>query len=46
MVSATNLVGHGYAVKDLVHCAQCGSPMLSDGSEFRCPLSEQASQEG
>ena len=46
MVSVTNLVEHGYAVKDLVHCAQCGSPMLFDGSEFSCPLSADASQEG
>ena len=37
MVNVTNLVEYGYAVQDLVHCAQCGSPMGFDGNEFTCP---------
>ena len=36
MARATSLVQHGHAVRDMIRCAQCGSPMRFNGSEFTC----------
>ena len=37
MARATSLVEHGFAVRDMIRCAQCGSPMQFSGAEFNCP---------
>ena len=37
MVRITDLAEHSQAVKDLIHCAQCGNPMELNGNEFICP---------
>ena len=42
MVRITGLVDHGYAVQDLVHCAECDNPMHFNGNEFICPGNESA----
>ncbi len=39
MVRTADLEEYGNAVKDLVHCAQCGTPMELSGNIFRCPRS-------
>ena len=39
MVRTADLEEYGNAVKDLVHCAQCGTPMELSGNQFRCPRS-------
>ena len=45
MVRTTNLVEHGHAVKDLIHCAQCGNPMELNGNTFSCPSNREGEPE-
>ena len=45
MARATSLVEHGFAVRDMIRCAQCGSPMQFSGAEFRCPRNRDAGAE-
>ena len=43
MVRQTDLAEHRQAVRDLVYCAQCHSPMLLTGQEFVCPQNDAGS---
>ena len=45
MARATSLVEHGFAVRDMIRCAQCGSPMQFSGAEFSCPRNGDAGTE-
>ena len=42
MVRIKNLVEHGHAVQDLIHCGQCGNRMQFNRNEFSCPRNENA----
>ena len=46
MVRITDLAEHSQAVKDLIHCAQCGNPMELNGNEFTCPRNREDGPEG
>ena len=42
MVRTTDLVGHRHALRELIHCSQCHSPLTLIGEQFVCPQSEAA----
>ena len=42
MVRTTDLVGHRYAIRDIVHCSNCRSPLDLSGEHFACPNAQSA----
>ena len=40
MVRTTDLVEHRYAIRDMVHCSNCRSPLDLIGEYFSCPKAQ------